>query len=162
DLRLFAKRAIVGVVGRVLELQQALLDQASAAEDAYLPGYTHLQRAQPVLLSHHLLAHGWALSRDIDRLFDARRPPDLSPPDAAPLGAGALAGSSLDPAPEFVASELGFANTFENSLDAVSDRDFVAETVFAITLLAVHLSRLGEEIILWATDEFGFLELADD
>ncbi|MBI2705303.1 MAG: argininosuccinate lyase [Actinobacteria bacterium] len=157
DLRLFTKRAIVGVVGRILDLQQALLDQATAADNTYLPGYTHLQRAQPVLLSHHLLAHGWALSRDIDRLFDARRRLDVSP-----LGAGALAGSSLDLDPELCAAELGFAATFDNSLDAVSDRDFVAETMFAITMLAVHLSRLGEEIILWATDEFGFIELADD
>lgn len=157
DLRLFCKREVLGVVERTLELQQALLDQAATAGHAYLPGYTHLQRAQPVLLSHHLLAHGWALARDIDRLFDCRRRLDVSP-----LGAGALAGSSLDLDPEAVASELGFAHTFDNSLDAVSDRDFVAELMFAVTLLSVHLSRLGEEVILWSTDEFGFLHLADE
>jgi len=157
DLRLYAKRAVLGVIGKVLELQQALLEQATAAGTAYLPGYTHLQRAQPVLVSHHLLAHAWALARDIDRLFDARRRLDRSP-----LGAGALAGSSLDLDPEAVAEELGFAGVFDNSLDAVSDRDFVAELAFALTLLSVHLSRLGEEVILWSTDEFGFLELADE
>src|SRR5439155_15095737 len=126
------------------------------APDAYLPGYTHLQRAQPVLLAHHLLAHAWALARDVDRLLDTRRRLDVSP-----LGAGALAGTSLDLEPDEVAEDLGFAARFENSLDAVSDRDFVAEALFDLALLAVHLSRLGEEIVLWSTDEFGFVKLAD-
>ncbi len=157
DLRIFSKREILGVVERILALQQALLDRADDAGDAYLPGYTHLQRAQPVLLSHHLLAHGWALARDTDRLFDCRGRLDVSP-----LGAGALAGSSLDLSPELVAEELGFAGVFDNSLDAVSDRDFVAELVFAVTLCAVHLSRLGEEVIIWATEEFGFIALPDE
>ena len=123
---------------------------------AYLPGYTHLQRAQPVLLAHHLLAHGWALARDVDRLLDCRRRLDVSP-----LGAGALAGSSLPLDPDVTAADLGFAAAFENSLDAVSDRDFVAEALFALALLGVHLSRIGEEVVLWSTDEFGFVRLDD-
>ncbi len=156
DLRLFAKRELLAVARRVQDLQQVLLDRARAAEDVYLPGYTHLQRAQPVLLAHHLLAHGWALARDVDRLLDTRRRLDVSP-----LGAGALAGSSLPLDPDLVAAELGFAARFENSLDAVSDRDFVAEALFDLALIGVHLSRLGEEMVLWASEEFGFVHLAD-
>jgi argininosuccinate lyase len=156
DLRLWAKRELTAVAGAVADLQSVLLDRAVEAGDAYLPGYTHLQRAQPVLLAHHLLAHGWALARDVDRLLDARRRLDVSP-----LGAGALAGSSLPLDPVGVAEDLGFAAVFENSMDAVADRDFVAESLFALALTAVHLSRLGEEIVLWSTDEFGFLVLDD-
>ena len=156
DLRLFAKRELRDVARRVLSLQRVLFRRADEAGDAYLPGYTHLQRAQPVLLAHHLLAHGWALGRDIDRLEDTRRRLDVSP-----LGAGALAGSSLPLDPDLVAAELGFAARFENSLDAVSDRDFVAEALFDLALVGVHLSRLGEEIVLWSSDEFGFMALAD-
>jgi argininosuccinate lyase len=156
DLRLFAKRELAVVAGRVLALQQVLHDRAAEAGDAYLPGYTHLQQAQPVLLAHHLLAHGWALSRDLDRLADTIRRLDVSP-----LGAGALAGSSLPLDPAGTAADLGFAGVFANSLDAVSDRDFVAEALFDLALLGVHLSRLAEEVILWSTEEFGFLGLAD-
>jgi argininosuccinate lyase len=156
DLRLYAKRELSSVAQRVIELQQVLLDRAIEAGTIYLPGYTHLQRAQPVLLAHHLLAHGWALARDVDRLLDTRRRLDVSP-----LGAGALAGSSLALDPAAVAADLGFAGAFENSLDAVSDRDFVAEALFDLALLGVHLSRIGEEIVLWCTDEFGFVHLDD-
>jgi argininosuccinate lyase len=156
DLRLWAKRELAEVARRVLGLQRVLLDRARDAGPAYLPGYTHLQRAQPVLLAHHLLAHGWALARDVDRLVDCRRRLDVSP-----LGAGALAGSSLPLDPDFTAGELGFAARFDNSLDAVSDRDFVAEALFVLSLVAIHLSRLGEEVILWTTDEFGFARLDD-
>ena len=134
-----------------------LLDRARAAgTDDYLPGYTHLQRAQPVLLAHHFLAHFWAFARDVDRWHDA-----LGRVDVSPLGAGALAGSSLPLDPDGVAGELGFARRFDNSLDAVSDRDFVAEALFVLALTQVHLSRLGEEIVLWSSEEFGFLRLAD-
>jgi argininosuccinate lyase len=155
-LRLWCRREFAETARRVLALQQVLLARASEVGDARLPGYTHLQRAQPVPLAHHLLAHGWALARDVDRLLDCRRRLDVSP-----LGAGALAGSSLPLDPEFTAGELGFARPFDNSLDAVSDRDFVAEALSALSLLAVHLSRMGEEIVLWASDEFGFIDLAD-
>jgi argininosuccinate lyase len=156
DLRLWAKRELGEIGRRVLSLQRTLLDRAGDAGPAYLPGYTHLQRAQPVLLAHHLLAHGWALARDVDRLVDCRRRLDVSP-----LGAGALAGSSLPLDPDATAHDLGFAARFDNSLDAVSDRDFVAESLFALTMVAIHLSRMGEEVILWSTDEFGFVRLDD-
>ncbi|HET9060381.1 MAG TPA: argininosuccinate lyase, partial [Acidimicrobiales bacterium] len=156
DLRLFAKREVVEVARGVIGLQRTLLARAREAGDTYLPGYTHLQRAQPVLLAHHLLAHGWALSRDLDRLAATRRRLDVSP-----LGAGALAGSSLPLDPDWVARELGFSARFENSLDAVSDRDFVAEVLFDIALLGTHLSRIGEEVVLWSTEEFGFVHLDD-
>jgi argininosuccinate lyase len=155
-MRLYTKRMLRVIAGQVVALQEVLLDRAADAGNAYLPGYTHLQRAQPVLLAHHLLAHGWALGRDVDRLVAARNRLDVSP-----LGAGALAGSSLPLDPDWTSDELGFAHRFENSLDAVSDRDFVAESLFVLALLGVHLSRLGEEIVLWSTDEFGFLKLAD-
>ncbi len=156
DLRLYAKRALVDVAQGVLALQRTLLDRAERAGDAYLPGYTHLQRAQPVLLAHHLLAHGWALARDLDRLLATRVRTDVSP-----LGAGALAGSSLPLDPTGTAADLGFAAAFDNSLDAVGDRDFVAEALFDLALLGVHLSRVGEEVVLWASDELGFLRLDD-
>ena len=154
--RLFVRDAVAQVAAAVIGLQRTLVDRAEQAGDAYLPGYTHLQQAQPVLLSHHLLAHGWALSRDVDRLIDAHRRLNVSP-----LGAGALAGSSLPLDPESTASDLGFARPFENSLDVTSDRDFVAETLFALAMIGVHLSRMGEEVVVWSTEEFGFLRLDD-
>ena len=156
DLRLFSKREVLDLIVRVIGLQKMLLTRAQEAGDTYLPGYTHMQRAQPVMLSHHLLAHGWALARDVDRLLDARTRLDVSV-----LGAGALAGSSLPLDPDWTAHELGFAARFENSLDAVGDRDFVAEILFAISLLGVHLSRIGEEIVIWTSEEFGFAKLSD-
>ena len=156
DLRLFSKREVLDLIVRVIGLQKMLLTRAREAGDTYLPGYTHLQRAQPVMLTHHLLAHGWALARDVDRLLDARTRLDVSV-----LGAGALAGSSLPLDPDWTAHELGFAARFENSLDAVGDRDFVAEILFAISLLGVHLSRIGEEIVIWTSEEFGFAKLSD-
>lgn len=156
DLRLYTRRALIEVAERVLRLQRTLLHLAEGAGDAYLPGYTHMQRAQPVLLAHHLLAHGWAFSRDVDRLLATRHRLNVSP-----LGAGALAGSSLPLDPASVALELGFDQAFDNSLDAVGDRDFVAEALFDLALLGVHLSRIGEEVVLWSTDEFGFLKLDD-
>ena len=156
DLRLYCKRVIFELAGRVHGLERVLMERAAEAGECYLPGYTHLQRAQPVLLAHHLLAHGWALARDVDRLLETRARLDVSP-----LGAGALAGSSLPLDPDGVASDLGFARRFENSLDAVSDRDFVAEILFDLALLGVHLSRIGEEVAIWSTEEFGFLTLDD-
>ena len=155
-LRLYTRRRIGEVVASVLDLCETLRERAAHAEGVMLPGYTHLQRAQPVALAGQLLAHGWALTRDVDRLFDTRRRLDVSP-----LGAGALAGSSLLTDPDWVACELGFAGRFENSLDAVADRDFVAETLFDLALLGVHLSRLGEEFVVFSTSEFGFYRLDD-
>jgi argininosuccinate lyase len=156
DLRLYVRREGRVVAAAVHELQEVLVRRASDAGDVYLPGYTHLQRAQPVLLAHHLLAHFWAFARDVDRWRDA-----LDRADVSPLGAGALAGSTLPLDPDAVARDLGFARRFENSLDAVSDRDFVAEALFVAALTQTHLSRLGEEIVLWASEEFGFVRLAD-
>ena len=156
DLRLYAKRELAAIAADVIALQEVLLERALAAGDAYLAGYTHLQRAQPVLLAHHLLAHGWALARDVDRMADARARVDVSP-----LGAGAVAGSSLPLDPDMTAAELGFASRFDNSMDAVSDRDFVAESLFALTMVAIHLSRLGEEIVFWTSEEAGFATLDD-
>jgi argininosuccinate lyase len=156
DMRLYLRREGLAQMRRIHELQEVLVRRAEEATDTYLPGYTHLQRAQPVLLAHHLLAHFWALGRDLDRWRTC-----LERADVSPLGAGALAGSSLPLDPQLVANELGFAAAFQNSLDAVSDRDFVAEALFVATLTQVHLSRIGEEIVLWSTEEFGFLRLAD-
>ena len=158
--RRYVKRDLDAVAGRVLDLVDVLgarADEAGWADDAvYLPGYTHLQQAQPVLLAHHLMAHAWALLRDLDRLADCRRRVDVSP-----LGAGALAGSSLPLDPDATAVDAGFAARFENSLDATSDRDFVAESLFVLTVIGLHLSRMGEEIVLWTTEEFGFARLDD-
>ncbi|MFM7271881.1 MAG: argininosuccinate lyase, partial [Actinomycetes bacterium] len=156
DLRLWTRRETRAIAARIHALQAVLVDRAEAAGDTYLPGYTHLQRAQPVLLAHHLLAHVWTLGRDVERFLAASARADVSP-----LGAGALAGSSLPLDPDATAAALGFGARFENSLDAVSDRDFVAETLFAASLLEVHLSRLGEEIVLWSSEEFGFVRLPD-
>ena len=156
DLRLWTRSAIDEVLDLIERLQRTLLAHAEHAGDAYLPGYTHLQQAQPVALSHHLLAHGWALARDVERLVDARKRTNVSV-----LGAGALAGSSLPLDPEKSAAYLGFDAVFDNSLDGVADRDFVAEVLFALSLLGVHLSRIGEEWILWASTEFGFVTLDD-
>jgi len=158
--RRYVLRSLDSLAGRLLDLVDVLIERAdefgTRAGSAYLPGYTHLQQAQPVLLAHHLLAHAWALLRDVDRVADCRRRTDVSP-----LGAGALAGTSLPLDPDSTAAELGFAARFENSLDATSDRDFAAETLFVCSLIAVHLSRLGEEIVLWSTEEFGFVRLDD-
>ena len=156
DVRRWMKRELMAVAERVVGLQEVLFQRAQDAGEVYLPGYTHLQRAQPVLLAHHLLAHAWALGRDVDRLLDA-----LERIDVSPLGAGALAGSSLPLDPDFTAAELGFAARFENSLDAVGSRDHVAEALFVLSLIGINLSRLGEEFVLWTTDEFGFAKLDD-
>jgi argininosuccinate lyase len=157
DLRLFLRRAGRDQAERLLAFCDVLVDRAEMAGDATLPGYTHLQRAQPVTLAHHLLAHVWPLTRDVGRWLDC-----LERADVSPLGAGALAGSTLPIDPQRTAGELGFANVFESSLDAVSDRDFVAEALFVCALVQVHLSRIGEEVVLWSSEEFGFLRLADE
>ena len=156
DVRLWTLGAIDEVIDLLLAFQATLLAEAKAAGDAYLPGYTHLQQAQPVSLAHHLLAHAWMLARDVDRLLDARRRTNVSV-----LGAGALAGSSLPLDPPFTAALLNMPAVFDNSLDAVADRDFVADTLYSLAMIGVHLSRIGEELILWSSSEFGFVELDD-
>jgi argininosuccinate lyase len=158
--RRYVHRELGEIADRVLDLVEVLgarADEAGIGEDAaYLPGYTHLQHAQPVLLAHHLMAHAWAMLRDVERIADCRRRVDVSP-----LGAGALAGSSLPLDPDSTAADMGFSARFENSLDATSDRDFVAEALFVLAVVGLHLSRMGEEIVLWTTDEFGFARLDD-
>ncbi|HEX6936816.1 MAG TPA: argininosuccinate lyase [Actinomycetes bacterium] len=156
DLRLFLRDAARLVVARVAELETAMVGLAERHRGTPMPGMTHLQHAQPVLLAHHLLAHVHAFKRDVERFQDWDDRAALSP-----LGAGALAGSSLPLDPVAVATELGFRAPCDNSIDAVSDRDFVAEFCFVAALLGVHLSRLGEELCLWATTEFGWVELDD-
>jgi argininosuccinate lyase len=156
DLRLYLRDHVRRVVHAIADLETALIGQADRHADAAMPGMTHLQHAQPVLLAHHLLAHVHALARDVERLQDWDKRAAVSP-----LGSGALAGSSLPLDPDAVARELGFDKPAANSIDAVSDRDFAAEFLFATALLGVHLSRIGEEIILWATPEFGWVRLHD-
>ena len=145
------------VRGLVLDLVDAIADQAAAHPDAIMPGRTHLQHAQPVLLAHHLMAHAWALLRDVDRWadWDDRVAPD------SPYGAGALAGSSLGLDPRAVARDLGFSDSTPNSIDGTASRDFVAEFAFVAAMAGVDLSRFAEEIILWNTKEFGFVRLDD-
>jgi argininosuccinate lyase len=156
DLRLYLREHVRRIVLAVADLETALITVAEQHRGVAMPGMTHLQHAQPVLLAHHLLAHVHALARDADRLrdWDARAA-------VSPLGSGALAGSSLPLDPAAVAAELGFDRPAANSIDAVSDRDFAAEFLFAAALLGVHLSRIGEEVILWATPEFGWVRLDD-
>jgi argininosuccinate lyase len=145
------------IAGQVLDLVAALSGQAWEHLDAIMPGRTHLQHAQPVLLSHHLLAHAWTLLRDVDRLADWRRRTAAE----SPYGGGALAGSSLDLDPELVAAELGFAGSSPNSIDGTASRDFVAELAYVTAQIGVDVSRIAEEVILWSTREFGFVTLHD-
>ena len=156
DLRLYLRDHARQVVDRLAELEEALVAQAERHLDTPAPGMTHLQHAQPVLFGHQLLAHVQALARDVARLrdWDVRAA-------VSPLGSGALAGSSLSVDPVSSAAELGFSSSAANSMDAVSDRDFVAEFLFAAALLGVHLSRLGEEVVLWNSTEFGWVTLDD-
>ncbi len=155
-MRLYLKDEMAAVAGLLRALIGTLLDLAEEHADTLMPGYTHLQRAQPVTLGHHLLAYASMFRRDLDRLADCYRRTDV-----LPLGSGALAGTALPLDREFVARELGFGAVSTNSLDAVTDRDFCVEFVAAAALIMVHLSRLAEEIVLWSTAEFGFVELDD-
>jgi argininosuccinate lyase len=156
DLRLYLRDHARLIVSRLAELQTALITQAEACGDTPAPGMTHLQHAQPVLFAHQLLAHVQAFARDAARLRDWDKRAAVSP-----LGAGALAGSSLPIDPRAFAAELGFDSAAANSMDAVSDRDFAAEFCFAAALTGVHLSRLGEEVVLWSSAEFGWIEIDD-
>jgi argininosuccinate lyase len=156
DLRLWLRAECAAVDAALRGLQRALITVAQRHEDVVLPGYTHLQRAQPVLLAHHLLAYHEMLGRDRTRFRDAR-----ARADELPLGAGALAGAGFPLDRARVARELGFARVSANSLDAVADRDAAAEFLAAAAIAAVHCSRLAEEIVLWSTEEFGFIDLPD-
>ncbi|OGO01607.1 MAG: argininosuccinate lyase, partial [Chloroflexi bacterium RBG_13_52_12] len=156
DMRLFTKGAISNTVEGLRALQRALLDISEGNKAVIIPGYTHLQAAQPVLLAHHLLAYFEMLQRDIERFNDC-----LKRVDVLPLGSGALAGVAYHIDREFLAKELGFNAVSRNSMDAVSDRDFVLEYEAAASISMMHLSRLAEEIVLWSSAEFGFIELDD-
>ena len=156
DLRMWTKTNTDTVTGKIKLLVSALADKAEEYKDAIMPGYTHLQRAQPVTFGHYLCAYAMMLLRDIDRLKDCKKRTDVSP-----IGCCALAGTTYDTDRQFEAQLLGFSSVCENSLDGVSDRDFAIEFLSALSTLMMHLSRLSEEIILWSSWEFGFIELSD-
>jgi argininosuccinate lyase len=156
DLRLFVKAEIEQVRNRLRAVQSAFLELAEENIDLIMPGYTHLQRAQPILFSHYLLGQIEAFQRDVERLNDC-----LARTDVLPLGSAALAGSTIALDRELIARELGFSSISQNSLDAVGDRDFVCEFLFSLALIAMHLSRLSEDLILWSTAEFGLIEFSD-
>ncbi|MEY2574949.1 MAG: argininosuccinate lyase [Verrucomicrobiota bacterium] len=156
DLRLYVKAETGEVCTRLRAVQRALLGLAERHQAVILPGYTHLQRAQPISLGHYFLAHVEALERDHARIIDCARRADI-----LPLGAGALAGSTIVLDREAIARDLGFSKVSQNSLDAVGDRDFVAEFLFGLAMIGMHLSRLSEELILWSTTEFGFIIFSD-
>ena len=156
DMHLYLIEEIGAIDGLLRRLQEVFLEAAERFRGVVMPGYTHLQRAQPVLLSHHLMAYFWMLQRDRERLRGACRRADLMP-----LGAGALAGTGFPIDREAVARKLGFSRLYENSIDAISDRDYIIEFLSFAALLMMHLSRLGEEIVLWSSAEFGFIELDD-
>ena len=153
---MYMKTAVLAIARLIHDMEQSIIEVAEANKEVILPGYTHLQRAQPVLLSHHLLAYFQMLSRDFDRLAGVWQRSDLMP-----LGAGALAGTTFPIDRQMVANELKFAKIYENSMDAVSDRDYIVEFLSFASILMVHLSRLSEELILWSSTEFSFIELDD-
>jgi len=157
DLRMYLKKAQKELIGYILDLETVIHNKAEQNIFTIMPGYTHLQKAQPITLAHHLLAYGEMLKRDIGRMEDAYKRTD-----EMPLGSGALATSTYPIDREFVARELGFSKVTLNSLDSVSDRDYVIETLAAISMIMMHLSRFSEEIILWCTNEFSFIELSDE
>jgi argininosuccinate lyase len=156
DLRLYAIEAMLQTAEKIIHLQQALVAKAAEYSDAPSVGFTHMQHAQPVLFGHELAKHVHAFNRDLDRIDDW-----LTRTSVSPLGSGALAGSSLPLSPEATAAALGFKKSAGNSIDAVADRDFVAEALFIISMVGVHLSRIGEEWCIWATTEFGWAKVSD-
>ena len=156
DIRLYLRDAVAGIRGRIRALQAALAGLAERHIEIVIPGYTHLQRAQPVYFAHHLLAYVEMLDRDAGRLADCAHRMNV-----LPLGSGAIAASTIPIDREFLAKELGFDGVTQNSMDAVSDRDFACELLAALAICGMHLSRLSEDVILWASAEFGFLELSD-
>ncbi|WP_041667660.1 argininosuccinate lyase [Acetohalobium arabaticum] len=156
DMRLYLRDQIEAIQALIEKLQQVLLELAEENIDIIMPGYTHLQRAQPVRVAHHLLAYYYKLKRDYDRLEDVYKRTNV-----LPLGAGALAGTTFDIDRQFVADELGFDGVSQNSLDTVSDRDFVIEFLAASSTLMMHLSRFSEELVLWTSQEFDFVDIDD-
>ena len=157
DMRLFLKEEIPKTIDNIKALQSSLVELAEANKDVIIPGYTHLQQAQPILLAHHLLAYFEMFQRDKERFSDC-----LKRTDVLPSGSGALAGVAYPVDRQFIAQELGFSEISKNSVDAVSDRDFVVEYQAASALTMMHISRLAEEIVLWSSSEFGFIEIGED
>ncbi len=157
DLRLYLRDIIKEINGYILEFQRTLIDKAKGTIDIIMPGYTHLQPAQPVLFSHYILAYWEMLERDRERFLDS-----LKRVNTMPLGSGALAGTSFPVDREYVAQILGFDRITKNSMDAVSDRDFIIEFLADSAMLGMHLSRLSEDLIIWSSQEFGFIELPDE
>lgn len=156
DMHLYLKKQTANIIELISEMQGALLTKAKEHVETIMPGYTHLQRAQPISFAHHLMAYFWMLDRDKERYEESLKRINVSP-----LGAGALAGTTFPIDREMTAELLGFEGIYENSLDAVSDRDFILEFLSASSILMMHLSRLGEEVILWSSREFSFIELDD-
>ena len=156
DTKLYLKKYIKIIINEILKLHETLLEKANENINTIMPGYTHMQKAQPITFAHHILAYCEMFKRDIGRLFDSYKRLD-----EMPLGSGALATTTYTIDREFVASELGFSKITLNSLDSVSDRDYAIETLSALSLIMMHLSRFSEEIILWCTGEFNFIELDD-
>ncbi|HEX5840588.1 MAG TPA: argininosuccinate lyase, partial [Anaerolineales bacterium] len=156
DFRLWILQAIPSLLNALKVLQSALVERAEAADETVMPGYTHLQRAQPILLAHWWLSHYWPLQRDVERLQDLTRRVSI-----LPLGSGALAGVPFDIDRLALAKALGFEGISQNSIDAVSDRDFAAEYLFCTTMIGIHLSKVAEQIVLFTSAEFGFFELSD-
>ena len=156
DIRMYLKKESKTIEKLLRELLKGLVETADKNKDIIMPGYTHLQRAQPILFSHHMLAYYEMFKRDLERLKDSYKRLDVMP-----LGAGALAGTTYDIDRHFVAGELGFPEVTKNSLDTVSDRDFIIELNFIISMISMHMSRLAEEIIIWSTSEFSFVSLDD-
>ncbi|MCR6110832.1 argininosuccinate lyase [Bacillus sp. A301a_S52] len=156
DMHLYLKKHTENIISLLKAVQQAVINQATDHVDTILPGYTHLQRAQPVSFAHHLLAYFWMLQRDKERLIDS-----LKRVNGSPLGAGALAGTTFPLDRQQVANELGFDYVYPNSMDAVSDRDFILEFMSAASILMMHISRLSEELVIWSSQEFQFIELDD-
>ncbi|HEV2073279.1 MAG TPA: argininosuccinate lyase [Thermomicrobiales bacterium] len=156
DFRLWTKRMLVEIATGLVRFGEALLTVARENADVIMPGYTHLQRAQPILLAHHMHAYGEMALRDLDRVREAFRRTDV-----LPLGSAALAGATYPLDRESVAADLGFARISANSLDAVSDRDFALDALYACSLISLHVSRLSEELILWSSGEFRYIEIAD-
>ncbi len=157
DVRMFAKDAISEILRAIFELRKSLINQSDANADVVMPGYTHVQRAQPVLFAHHMLAYFEMLGRDSERFRQASARADVMP-----LGSGALAGLPYPVDREFVAKELGFARVSRNSMDAVADRDFLLDFQAAASICMMHLSRMAEELVLWSSDEFAFIRISED
>ena len=156
DIRMYLKKEILNIKDLLKLLMEAIVEVAESNKDVIMPGYTHLQRAQPILFSHHMMAYYEMMKRDLDRLEDCFKRVDVMP-----LGAGALAGTTYPLDRHYVAELLGFSKVTENSLDTVSDRDFIIETNFVISMILMHLSRFSEELIIWSTSEFSFVEMDD-